>query len=117
MAPENKNRIPDWAQQERLGDMRWIRENAVIFQGVASRAFREQGRGAIVVDTTSLPVPGLGHPMAYFPQAEVEKSDNPDLKRMVREYQPQREFVVHLLKSENRTSTYRIGNRPVTHQN
>jgi len=115
MTAENKrhhhnpnNNIPDWARRERGHDMEWIGENLHIFWPTATAAFEKQGRGAIVVDTTVQPIPGRGNPFGYFPQAVVETGDNEDIKRMVREYDPQHELVVVLLKSAERTSTYRV---------
>jgi hypothetical protein len=115
MTPENPN-IPAWARQERQGDLGWIAENLDAFSAIASLAFEEEGRGAIVVDVTSQPVPGAGHPFAYFPQEQIEEQDDEDIRRMVAEYDPTQEFVVVLLKSGDRTSTYRVGIVPPGHQ-
>ena len=109
MYPENRSRrrFPDWALRERQSDMDWIGENFHIFWPAATAAFAEQGRGAIVIDTTSRPT-GKGNPFAYIPQEIVDQRDDEDIKRMVREYDPGQEFVVVLLKSGERTSTYRV---------
>jgi len=107
MTPENR-RIPDWARRERQRDLEWIRENLFIFWPAATDAYVELGRGAIVVDTTQRPIPGLGNPFGYFIQAEIEKKDDEDAKRMVREYDPDREFVLVMLKPKDRTSIYRV---------
>ena len=106
MSPENRS-IPNWARRERQKDMEWIKENLHVFQPAAQIAFEQQGRGAIVVDTTSRPT-GEGHPFAYFNQELVEKEDDEDIKRMVREYNPKAEFIVVLLKTKKKTSAYRI---------
>ncbi len=106
MSPE-KSQIPDWARQERERDLAWIRENLYIFGPVAEAAFESNGRGAIVVDTTSRPT-GEGNPFGYFPQKMVEQGDDEDIKRMVREYTPGEELVIVLIKSQDRTSTYRV---------
>ena len=107
MTPENP-KIPDWAQRERESDLDWIVENLNVFRTASSLSFAEAGRGAIVVDTTILPAPGLGYPCGYFSQKQVEKAANDDTKRMVEEYDPSQEFVLVLLKSGDRTSTYRV---------
>jgi len=119
MTPENKrhshdpnNNVPDWAQRERGRDMRWIGENLHILWPAATAAFKEQGRGALVVDTTLQPVPGRGNPFAYFSQVDLEPRHDEDINRMVREYGPEKEFVVVLLKSVERTSAYRVQVRP-----
>ncbi len=106
--PRGRPEIPDWAQKERQGDMAWIRKNFHNFWPAATAAFKDMGRGAIIVDTTSQPAPGAGHPFAYFPQEQIEEHDDENTKRLVREYKPQNEFVVMLLKEDDRTSTYRI---------
>ena len=91
--------------RERKRDMEWIGENLHVFWPVATAAFTEQGRGATVVDTTSRPTE-RGHPFGYFPQAEIEQKGDEDIKRMVREYDPQQELVV-MLKPHDHISTYR----------
>ena len=115
MTPEHRD-IPDWARRERQGDLGWIAENLDAFSAIASLAFKDEGRGAIVVDVTSQPVPGAGHPFAYFSQETIEKQDDEDITRMVAEYDPAQEFVVVLLKPKDRTSTYRVGIVPPGHQ-
>lgn len=107
MAPENK-RIPEWAQRERQADLAWIAENLDVFWTAATTAFDEAGRGAIVVDTTVQPIPDVGHPFGYFSQEQVEQQANEDTTRMVTEYDPEHEFVVVLLKRDDRISTYRV---------
>jgi hypothetical protein len=99
--------IPDWARRERGRDLEWIKENLHIFQPAAKNAYKELGRGAIVVDTTSRPT-GEGNPFAYFPQEIIAEGDDEDTKRMVSEYNPKDEIVILLLKSGDRSSTYRI---------
>jgi hypothetical protein len=49
--PKNRD-IPAWAREERQGDLGWIAENLDAFSAIASVAFEDEGRGAIVVDTT-----------------------------------------------------------------
>ena len=50
----------------------------------------------------------MGHSFGYYLQATIEETGDDDVKRMVREYQPEREFVIVLLKPEERTSSYRV---------
>jgi hypothetical protein len=106
MIPENP-KIPDWAQQERQADLNWVAQNLDVFWTAATVAFEDVGRGAIVVDTTSEPIPGAGNPFAYFSQERIEERGNEDTQRMVGEYDPTQELVLVLLKS-GRISTYRV---------
>ena len=109
MAGEREGRdIPDWVLQERKQDLEWITENKASFWPAAQGQFQTQGRGVVVVDTTQRPDPNAGHPMYYLTQEMIEQMGDADVQRMLREYEPQREFVVTLLKTEERTSTYRV---------
>ncbi len=107
MTPEHRA-IPDWAKRERAQDIEWIRENLHIFWPAATDAYAQAGRGAIIVDAAQQPVEGLGHPFGYFAQSFVEERDIEDVKRMVREYDPDNEIVVVMLKSGERFSSYRM---------
>ncbi len=51
---------------------------------------------------------GFGHPLWYLPQMEIEQNKE-DLSRMVNEYEPSWEFVIVVLKPQDRESTYRVG--------
>lgn len=108
MHESDRGRFPDWAERERAGDLAWVKENLHVFWPAAQQGYEEFGRGAIVVDITQWPT-GEGHPFAYFPQEIVEDSDDEDAKRMVREYDPTWEIVTVLLKTDDRTSIYRVG--------
>lgn len=100
-------RIPDWAIKERSGDLAWIRENLHGFWASATAAFAGHGRGLIVVDTR-IQIEGAGHPFGYIVQEDVEQHDDEDAKRLVRQYRPERELVIMLLKGKGKTSTYRV---------
>ena len=89
MTPEHRH-IPDWARQERDGDLDWIVENLDLFWTAATLAFEDTGRGAIFVDTTIKPLPGAGNPFACFSQEWVEGRGNGDTRRMGTEYDPAR---------------------------
>lgn len=106
--PDRKERpIPDWGEQERLGDLTWIGENLHIFWPAARIGYESVGRGAVVVDTTSRPT-GDGHSFGYFDQAAIEQKADTDTQRMVREYDPEGEFVTTLFKTDERISSYRL---------
>ncbi len=108
MTERLERRFPDWAEQERAGDLAWIHENVHIFWPAAQLGYETVGRGAIVVDITSRPT-GAGHPFGYLDQAAIEQRLPDDTQRLVREYDPSWEFVTALLKSQDRISSYRLG--------
>ncbi len=106
MTPE-RNKLPDWARREREGDLDWIRENLDSFWPLARNIFHDVGRGVIVVDTTQQP-DGGGHPFGYLTQENVEKSGEEDTIRIMNTYDPEEEFVLLMIKTKDRTSTYRV---------
>jgi hypothetical protein len=102
-----KHSLPEWALSERRRDLEWIKENLHIFWPAATATFEEHGPGALVVDTTSRPT-GEGNPFGYFSQEMIEQYEDEDINRLVKEYNPSEEFVVVLIKSEERMSSYRV---------
>lgn len=100
--------LPEWAGRERESDLHWIKENLHLFQIAAKVAFADVGRGAIVVDTTIQPARDVGHPFGYFAQEQIHEYGDTDVIRMVCDYDPTEEIVIVLLKTEKRTSAYRI---------
>ncbi len=106
MSPERCN-IPDWARQERQVDLAWVRENLDVFWISSWLAFEDIGRGALAIDTT-VQIPEGGNPFGYLSQEIIENEGDEDTKRKVREYDPHNEFVIVLLKLEEKSSTYRV---------
>jgi hypothetical protein len=104
---KERPQLPDWARKERISDLLWIQENSEIFWKAATEQYKEQGRGALYIDTTKRPT-GKGNPFAYFPQKTVEELDDKDVIRMVKKYDPYTEMVIVLIKSQERTSAYQI---------
>lgn len=100
--------MPEWAQRERNNDLAWISDNLYVFWPAAQQAYKELGRGAIVVDTTSRPTP-QGHPFGYVSQEGIGEMEDADALRMVSAYDPSWELVTMLLKQQGRVSTYRVG--------
>lgn len=72
----------------------------------ALEKFEAVGRGCIIVDCTVV-IEG-GHRFAFVPQAKMPLGE-PELVRMVREYKPTTQMVVHLLKADYHTSIYCVG--------
>jgi len=91
---------------ERISDLTWVLENMHVLFPAALERFEDVGRGCIVVDCTV--VIENGNPFAFVPQAKMPPSE-PELERMVREYEPATQIVLHLLKKGDNTSTYRVG--------
>ena len=54
MSPESRHQIPEWALKERESDLSWIGENLHVFLPAAQQGFQASGRGALVIDTTTL---------------------------------------------------------------
>ena len=108
MSPESPRCLPEWAKRERHGDMGWITENIEYLWPAAQAGYQATGRGAITVDTTDQPGPGLGNPFGYLAYSELEPLHDEDMLRMLRAYDPAKELVVVLFKSKLRTSTYRL---------
>ncbi len=126
-SPEHRRSraLPDWAQKERVGDLAWIGENLHILWPAAQHSYAEQGRGAIIIDTTTRvshqegagnPVSHppearatQGNPIFYMTEAGIEEMNDADALRMVRGYEPSWEMVTMLFKIEGRVSTYRVG--------
>lgn len=103
--------MPEWGKRERAGDLAWIQENLHVLWPAGQQAYREQGRGALLIDTltTAKHQTGEGNPMFYLSEATLEQSEKyPDALRMVRAYDPTWEMVTVLLK-KGRESTYRVG--------
>jgi hypothetical protein len=108
MPPRKEREFPEWAEQERTGDLEWIGENLHVLWPAAQLGYEAVGRGAVVVDTTIRPT-GEGHPFGYFDQQALEQGADMDTQRLVREYDPSWEMVTSLLKTEQRVSSYRVG--------
>jgi len=106
MSPERQD-LPEWARRGREGDRSWIHKNMNVFWPLAKNLFKKHGRGAFVVDTTWQPDTDSGHPFGYYTKGQLDEEDE-DVMRMVREYRPAKEFVIVLLKEDERQSSYRV---------
>ena len=110
MPSPERRRFPSWAEQDRAHDLAWIKENWHVFWPASQLGYEKWGRGALVVDTTTVVVheAGAGCPISYLSQERVEEKNWADLTRLVREYIPSRELVAVLLKAKDRQSAYRV---------
>jgi hypothetical protein len=75
------------------GDKSWLAENMETLMTLASESERTKGRGAIIVDDTA---PGQAPSIFYLPEAEISM-DDPEARRLVRDYSPSKEIVVMLV--------------------
>ncbi len=103
-----RREIPDWAKAERKRDMGWIAENLERLWSAAQRRFSQQGRGAIIVDT-SVRAPRAANPLVYLSETGVENMECLEALRRVKEYNPTWELVPILIKAQHRVSTNRLG--------
>ena len=107
MKPENQLADPESPEAEK--ELAWIAENQTLFWLVATVAYEEIGRGALMVDLIHEPL-GHGQPFSYYAEGELELEDK-NIHRLLSVYDPGREFVVALLKTDDRVSAYH-GRRP-----
>lgn len=97
----------------RDADLAYIMENWPQIASAAWAGYLAQGRGLTIVDTRkTYPVPtGLGHAISYLPANLVTAADD---ARMVREYVPEREVVVGMLRANGDEDVYRLGSPRLT---
>jgi hypothetical protein len=103
---------PDQKSQEHQQDRNWIDENRALLWLAATVAFEEIGYGFLVVDLTKKKE-DHGHPFAYYSEDELEPEQDEDgnLLRLLKEYDPDREFIVMLWKGEGHRDVY-LDKRP-----
>jgi hypothetical protein len=106
-----EERSPDREDQERQKDLTWIEENRTLFWLAATVAFEELGYGAVVVDLISKPF-AHGHSFGYYTEGEMEPQ-GPELRRHLRDYNPDREFIVLLLKPGGQKDVYLYTRPPI----
>ena len=94
---------------EHRRDLDLIEENRAIFWLVATVACEQTGPVAIIVDLSKTSNDG-GYLFRYMTQGEIELRDN-HLDRLLREYNPHREYVVVLLKTNDQIRIH-LGDAP-----
>ena len=88
-------------------DLRWIGDNIGVIGSSAVEGYAKHGRGAFFADHTKDGVVPL---VVYVPQSSGKLlDDDPDAARMVRDYNPETEFVIVIVKRGDRASSYRVG--------
>lgn len=108
-------------RESRESQAEFIRINWSVAAAFAWQQHQKQGRGCLVVDVTKSKDPPRGESYlfgksqaAYVPYQGVRATGDPDVKRMVKEYDPAKEVVFVLLRLDGGVSSYRahIPNQP-----
>lgn len=100
---------PPWGKS-RPEDLNWIKDNRTVLWLATTVAFEEIGYGFIFVDLTEQ-TEGEGHPFGYYSEGELEPQQDGKLRRLLEEYDPDREFISLLWKGEERSDVC-VGTRP-----
>jgi hypothetical protein len=85
----------DNERQEREQDQQWIRANIDRLEVHAAEQFRQQGRGALVVDDS---IPGK-RDLYYRPAARIPEQG--EINGMVADYSPLSQIVIVFLKGHD----------------
>jgi hypothetical protein len=93
---------------DRQTDLNWIAENLAVLSSKTESLYREHGKGALLIDHNKAGTEPNWH---YLPAAELPREDG-DTQRMVQRYDPEAQFVIVLLKSGDRQSSYQVGRQP-----
>ena len=99
---------------DKPADLKLIADNWNILLPAAERAYEEHGRGMLLVDTTR--IENGGYPFQYVRMA-VLPADNSACDRMVRTYDPEKEIIISLLRSDGRVYSYALGRPEETRDN
>jgi hypothetical protein len=86
--------------------MNWIADNIDTLADEAAECFRTQGHGALAIKRWDPDNPDL--PMFYMAAARMPEGDQRS-QRIVRDYDPEAEMVIMLVKPDDAISIYRIG--------
>ena len=82
------------------GELTWIRDNLVAFWSTAYAGYYDEGRGAVVIDTTAEPL-GEDTPFYYVQQsrfAEQEEDVSRQLADLVADYDPRQQFIAVFIR-------------------
>lgn len=99
--------LTDWGELEQQADLGWIDQNLTTLASFAMTEHEEQGNGLIMVNTAERSAEH-GHFYSFLPQAIIEEFESDDPKALVRDYDPQTQIVVMLVKSNAYISSYLV---------
>ena len=88
------------SEAEKAKELAWLREHLAAFWVTAYEGYREQGKGAVVIDTTTEPL-GEDTPFYYVPQARFEAQKDEvshGLAKLISEYGPESQFVAVFIR-------------------
>lgn len=97
---------PDGKNADDAHERQWLEKNLPIFWSVATSGFRDEGRGAVIVDV--LTETACGNPFSYVPQATLNPDEHNSIADLIQTYDPNHEFVIVLLKDEEHTTAYQV---------
>ena len=92
-------------------DLKLIANNWDVLLPAAEHGFEEDGRGMVFIDATR--IKNGGHPIQYVKLAVIP-DDGGDCRRMVLRYDPQKEIVLSLLRSDGLMHSYQLGRSSAT---
>lgn len=102
-------------RESRESHAEFIKINWPVAAAFAWQQYQKQGRGCLVVDVAESKDPPRGESYlfgesqaAYVPYRGVRATGDPDVKRMVKEYDPAREVVFVFLRLDKGMSRYRV---------
>ncbi len=102
-------------RESRESHAEFIRTNWPVAAAFAWQQYQKQGRGCLVIDVTRATDPPLGESYlfgetfgAYMPYRGVQAIGDPDVKRMVKAYDPAKEVVFVFLRLDKGMSGYRV---------
>lgn len=88
------------SEAEKTKELAWLKKHLSAFWVTAYEGYREQGRGAVVIDTTTEPL-GEDTPFYYAPQARFEAQEDEvslGLAKLISEYGPESQFVAVFIR-------------------
>ncbi len=94
----------DYSPEEIANDLAWIERHSSDFWPAAKEQFKANGKGVIVVKKPdSQDETNVDSSMYYLPEKTVKQAGDERLQRMLNQYDPDKEFVIALMKPDGLT--------------